>query len=101
LHSLRKGNGYVNVDPNLVAGDQDIPLESLQVVSVLAKCLGPFPLWESKLLVAKESGYNMVHFTPIQVRRFNDVYITFDFKRDKYFDCNSSIKIHSLLYLLN
>lgn len=46
---------------------KDIPLESLQVVSVLAKCLGSFPSWKSKLKVAKESGYNMIHFTPIQV----------------------------------
>jgi len=67
----RKGSGYVNVDPNLMAGDKDIPLESLQVISVLAKCLGPFPLWKSKLLVAKECGYNMVHFTPIQVRFYD------------------------------
>lgn len=50
-----------------MAGGKDIPLESLQAVSVLAKCLGPFSTWKSKLQVAKESGYNMVHFTPIQV----------------------------------
>lgn len=64
---LRKGSGYINIDPNLKAVENYIPLESLQVVSVLAKCLGPFSSWKSKLQVAKESGYNMVHFTPIQV----------------------------------
>lgn len=64
---LRKGSGYINVDPNLVAGNKNIPLESLQSISVLAKCLGPFSSWKSKLQVAKETGYNMVHFTPIQV----------------------------------
>jgi len=64
---FRKGSGYINVDPDLIAGNKDIPLESLQTVSVLAKCLGPFSSWKSKLHVAKESGYNMVHFTPIQV----------------------------------
>ncbi|XP_060864608.1 glycogen debranching enzyme isoform X2 [Metopolophium dirhodum] len=62
----KKGCGYINVDPDLVAGNKDIPLESLQTVSVLAKCLGPFSSWKSKLQVANESGYNMVHFTPIQ-----------------------------------
>jgi len=67
FYFFRKGCGYINVDPDLVAGNKDIPLESLQTVSVLAKCLGPFSSWRSKLNVAKESGYNMVHFTPIQV----------------------------------
>lgn len=50
-----------------MAGDENIPLESLQSLSVLAKCLGPFSSWKSKLQVAKELGYNMIHFTPIQV----------------------------------
>jgi len=50
-----------------MAGKKEIPLESLQVVSVLAKCLGSFSSWKSKLQTARECGYNMVHFTPIQV----------------------------------
>ncbi|XP_050428887.1 glycogen debranching enzyme isoform X2 [Adelges cooleyi] len=62
----RKGSGYVCVDPNLSAGGKDIPLNSIQAVSVLTKCLGPLSSWKSKLKVAKEAGYNMVHFTPIQ-----------------------------------
>ncbi|XP_025406439.1 glycogen debranching enzyme isoform X4 [Sipha flava] len=62
----KKGSGYICVDPNLVAEGKEIPLESLQTVSVLAKCLGPLSSWKSKLRVAKESGYNMIHFTPIQ-----------------------------------
>ena len=45
-------------------GDQ-IDLNSLQLQTVLLKLLGPVNEWESRLQVAKESGYNTVHFTPV------------------------------------
>lgn len=32
----------------------------------MAKCLGPLSTWSDKLQVAYESGYNMLHLTPIQ-----------------------------------
>lgn len=56
------------VDPTLEVGDQgeQFTMDCLQCQSVLAKCLGPFPEWEGRLYVAKATGYNLVHFTPIQ-----------------------------------
>lgn len=70
-HKKRQGSLYVQVEPKIIVGAQKttkaIPLDSIRCQTVLAKCLGPLSTWESKLIVAKNSGFNMIHFTPIQV----------------------------------
>ncbi|XP_070066606.1 glycogen debranching enzyme isoform X2 [Drosophila virilis] len=61
---------YVQVEPTLhvgpVGAQKIIPLNSIRCQTVMAKLLGPLHTWEAKLRVAKESGYNVIHFTPIQ-----------------------------------
>lgn len=62
-----QGSGWFGVAPTLPNG---VPLDGLMCQTVLTKCLGPLPRWERTLRVAKECGYNMIHFTPIQVRDY-------------------------------
>lgn len=67
----RQGALYVQVEPKIKVGPanapKDLPLDAIRCQTVLTKCLGPLSTWRNKLLVGKNSGYNMIHFTPIQV----------------------------------
>lgn len=61
---------YIQIEPKIFVGPPKakklIPLNSIRCQTVLAKCLGPINAWEDKLKVAKESGFNAIHFTPVQ-----------------------------------
>ncbi|XP_058825624.1 glycogen debranching enzyme isoform X2 [Topomyia yanbarensis] len=65
-----QGGLYVQVEPHLTVGKGDslthLSLDSIRCQTVISKLMGPIGSWESKLQVTKESGYNLVHFTPIQ-----------------------------------
>jgi len=62
------GRGYFLVDPILRTGKMDdrLPLDCIRCQSILPKSLGTLDEWKERLVVSKESGYNMIHFTPVQ-----------------------------------
>ncbi|XP_055084309.1 glycogen debranching enzyme isoform X1 [Periophthalmus magnuspinnatus] len=64
----RSGGGYIVVDPVLRVGADDhvLPLDCVTIQTYLSKCLGHLDDWCDRLRVAKETGYNMIHFTPLQ-----------------------------------
>ncbi|XP_061654774.1 glycogen debranching enzyme isoform X1 [Phyllopteryx taeniolatus] len=64
----KSGGGYIVVNPILRVGSENrvLPLDCITIQTYLSKCLGHLDDWPARLQVAKESGYNMIHFTPLQ-----------------------------------
>lgn len=60
---------YIDVAPRLSLDGQPLPLPALSIFSLISKFMGKFPNdWERHLRGISDRGYNMVHFTPLQVR---------------------------------
>ena len=55
------GKGFFVVEPQLHR-----PLDSITCQTYITKLLGPLSEWKDRLSVAKETGYNMIHLTPVQ-----------------------------------
>nr|XP_057917611.1 glycogen debranching enzyme isoform X2 [Doryrhamphus excisus] len=64
----KSGGGYIVINPVLHVGADDhaLPLDCITIQTYLSKCLGHMDGWPDIIRVAKESGYNMIHFTPLQ-----------------------------------
>lgn len=60
---------YIDVAPRLTLEGRPLPLPALSVFSIISKFMGKYPQdWERHLRGISDRGYNMIHFTPLQVR---------------------------------
>ena len=55
-----EGSGYFVVEPDLGYSPEGVSCQTY-----ITKLLGPLTEWKERLQTAKESEYNMIHFTPI------------------------------------
>jgi glycogen debranching enzyme len=89
---LKGRHGYFNVDPILKAKNRsailddqlrvlppdegaqvqedyvNLPLDGLSILTVVSKWMGPLKGWRNHFIEAKERGYTMLHYTPLQER---------------------------------
>ncbi|KAK8124935.1 Glycogen debranching enzyme [Apiospora kogelbergensis] len=71
---------YIDVAPRLSLEGRPLPLPALSIFSVISKFMGKYPTdWERHLRGISSRGYNMIHFTPLQVRgKSNSPYSLYD-----------------------
>ncbi|EON97811.1 putative glycogen debranching enzyme protein [Phaeoacremonium minimum UCRPA7] len=71
---------YIDVAPRLTLDGRPLPLPALSTFSIISKFMGKYPTdWEKHLRGISERGYNMIHFTPLQVRgESNSPYSLYD-----------------------
>ncbi|CAF4096790.1 unnamed protein product, partial [Rotaria magnacalcarata] len=68
-HNLN-GQGYFQVESYFIWPDgsgEVLEQDCITCQSVLSKSLGSLSEWKSRLEVTHHSGYNMIHFTPVQI----------------------------------
>ena len=79
---------YFVVDPALMLNRKHLPLDGIVCQSTVAKWMGPVTAWDYYLNAMNKRNYNMVHFTPLQVRgASNSPYSIFnqlDFSEDLF-----------------
>lgn len=85
--------GYFNVDPILLVKPRvpvlspdlainpkrdlesehvNLPLDGIAMITLVSKWMGPVSRWRKHFQEAKDRGYNMIHWTPIQERGESD-----------------------------
>lgn len=50
----------------------DLPLDGLSILTVVSKWMGPLSEWKNHFAEAKDRGYTMLHYPPLQERGESD-----------------------------
>lgn len=79
---FKSKGGTLQLPPRLTINDRLVQLESIAMISVISKWIGPLQFWPDTLRPLSDAGYNMIHFTPLQLRGMsNSPYSIFDHNR--------------------
>ena len=50
----------------------NLPLDGLSILTVVSKWIGPLSVWKKVFAEARDRGYTMLHYTPLQTRGESD-----------------------------
>ncbi|GKT28212.1 Glycogen debranching enzyme like protein, partial [Aduncisulcus paluster] len=66
---------YLSVNPQPKINGKPLPLDCIMMQTVHSRILGPLEKWKEVLKVSSSSGYNMIHFSPVnQIGGSNSAY---------------------------
>jgi glycogen debranching enzyme len=61
--------GYLMVEPQLsIRGEPLMSLDEIMLQTMVPKWMGPMKEWDAYFELAQSTGYNMIHFIPVQKR---------------------------------
>ncbi|EFA84547.1 glycogen debranching enzyme [Heterostelium album PN500] len=64
---VKRGSiGSFQIHPNLSINGRPLQPDGIVLQTVLTKCLGTLDSWNDYIKTASETGYNMIHYTPVQ-----------------------------------
>ncbi|KAJ7281772.1 glycoside hydrolase family 13 protein [Mycena rebaudengoi] len=90
---IKGREGYFNIDPVLrinsrspvldkdkapSTGLVNLPLDGLSILTLVSKWMGAIPEWPKFFAEARDRGYTMLHYTPLQERGHSDSPLKYD-----------------------
>ena len=68
LKPISVGDGGAGLQSSTV----NLPLDGLSILTVVSKWMGPLSVWKNHFAEARDRGYTMLHYTPLQTRGESD-----------------------------
>ncbi|KAI9310296.1 glucanotransferase domain of glycogen debranching enzyme-domain-containing protein [Dichotomocladium elegans] len=70
--NTRGKTGHFVVEPRLYHNGSQLPLDAVMIESLIPKWMGPLSNWQPHIDLVRKTGYNMIHFAPMQQRGGSD-----------------------------